>query len=67
MKIIDCTGIDARETEKRIWEYTDNNYQFAYSQFGNPTFIKYGQNGKVIDCVTFVHNYVDLSFSRKVR
>ena len=64
MKIIDCTGIGARETEKRIWEYTDKGYQFAYSQFDNPTFILYGAGGRVIDVVSFVHNYVDLSFCR---
>lgn len=65
MKTINCTGIGARETEKRIWEYTDKGYQFAYSQFDNPTFIKYGENGKVIDGVSFIHNYIDLSYSRK--
>lgn len=65
MKIVDCSGLSASETEERIWEYTDKNYQFAYSQFGNPTFVKYDSNGKVVDCVSFVYPYIDLRFCRQ--
>jgi len=64
MKIIDCTYKTARETEELIWEYTDKNYQFAFEQFGNPTFVKYDSKGKVLDSVSFIHPYVNLRFSR---
>lgn len=64
MKNIDCTNLTARETEERIWVYTDQNYQFAFFQFGNPTFVKYDNAGKVLDCVSFIYPYVNLKFSR---
>ena len=64
MKTIDCSNLSVRETEERIWEYTDNNFQFAYSQFENPTFVKYDTKGRVIDCVSFVYPYIDLRFTR---
>lgn len=63
MKTVDCYGLTARETERRIWEYTDKGYQFCFSSFGNPTFAKY-EGGKVVDSVSFVYPYIDLRFCR---
>lgn len=63
-KIIDCYGMDASKVEELIWEYTDKNYGFAYSTFGNPTFVKYGRDGEVLDSVCFIYPYVGLRFNR---
>mgnify|MGYP006988878002 CR=1 FL=1 len=64
MKTIDCSKMTAMETEKEIWKYTDDGFQFGYSQFGNPTFVKYDRKGNLLGCVSFVYPYIDLRFCR---
>lgn len=64
MNYVNCEHLSAKETEERIWEYTDQGYTWIYSTFGNPTFAKYDKNGKMIDSVTFLHHYVGLKFNR---